>query len=65
MGHINPEPISLLPWRGGLNTVVNPALMDPQLLRVAENIDFAFDGTRTKRGGVKVYNSVPIIVTEE
>ena len=65
MPHVNPQPISLLPWRGGLNTVTNPVIMDPDQLTEATNIDYAFDGTREKRGGVKKYNETPIIDTED
>jgi hypothetical protein len=65
MAHANPQPIKLIPWTGGLNTVTNPTVLDPMQLTVATNIDYAFDGTREKRGGVKVYNSTRIIVTEE
>ena len=64
MAHIG-EPIILMPWSGGLDTVTNPTVADPQKVDVAINIEFAFDGTRTKRGGVNKYNTIPIIDTEE
>lgn len=64
MAHMNPQPIKLIPWTGGLNTVTNPTILDPQSLTRADNIDFAFDGTREKRGGVQLYNSERIIIVE-
>jgi hypothetical protein len=54
---------TLLPWRGGLDTVTNPTLADPQFISRAENIEYGFDGTRIKRGGVKKLNQTPIIET--
>ena len=56
--------LPLIPWRGGLNTVEDPFMADPQQLSEAENIEFRFDGTRQKRGGVKKFNRVPVIDTE-
>lgn len=65
MAHMNPQTIPPFPQTKGLNTVTNPAIMDPAFLTRADNIDFAFDGTREKRGGVKKYNTTRIIVVGE
>jgi|RifCSP16_2_1023846.scaffolds.fasta_scaffold97157_2 hypothetical protein len=58
------DTLRLIPWTGGLNTVSNPAMTDPQQLTVAENIELTFDGSREKRGGVKKYNQIPVIDVE-
>jgi hypothetical protein len=57
--------IQLHPWNGGLDIVSNPALADPQKLSSVDNIDFLFDGTRVKRGGVALYNQATVLDTEE
>jgi hypothetical protein len=55
------QKVRLMPWKGGLNTVVNPVVLDPQHLTRAENVEFGFDGRRQKRGGSIRLNKVPII----
>ena len=59
MSHIG-QPIILMPWRGGLDTVTNPTVADPQRVDIFRNMEYAFDGTRTKRG-VKKFNKTPLI----
>lgn len=58
------DTLNLVPWVGGLDLVTEPTMADPQTLSVAENIDLEFDGTRTSRGGVKLFNASPVIDTE-
>jgi hypothetical protein len=50
----------LYPWAGGLNTSVDPIILDPQDLTVADNIVFTNSGSRKKRGGQARYNSTKI-----
>lgn len=50
----------LYPWLGGLNTSIDPAILDPQKLQIADNIVFTNSGSRKKRGGQARYNSTPI-----
>lgn len=50
----------LYPWMGGLATSVDPVILDPQKLIVADNIIFTNSATRKKRGGQDHYNSTPI-----
>jgi hypothetical protein len=50
----------LYPWLGGLNTSVDPMILDPQKLTVCDNIVFTNSGSRKKRGGQARYNSSPI-----
>lgn len=59
------EIVSLVPWKGGLDLVTDPTMVDPQMLSQAENIDLEFDGTRRRRGGNKLFNQAPVIDTEE
>lgn len=51
---------ALYPWLGGLNTSVDPMILDPQKLTVCDNIIFTNSGSRKKRGGQARYNSTPI-----
>lgn len=46
---------SKFPWTGGLNTSVDPALLDPNDLVQGDNIIFTTQGTRKKRDGIN-YN---------
>jgi hypothetical protein len=55
--------IRLLPWRGTLNTVINPSMADPQQIAESLNNDRTEDGTMKKRGGTKKFNQVPVITT--
>lgn len=55
------EKIRMVPWKGGLVTVINPVMAKPDNLSLAENIEYGFDGRRQKRGGSKKLNKVPII----
>ena len=57
--------MTLLPWEGGWNTVFNPKLADPQSIDVAENIEYDYDGSRKKRGGVRKYNQIPLVDPED
>jgi len=50
----------LYPWLGGLNTSVDPMILDPQNLTIADNIIFTTSGARKKRGGQTRYNSSAI-----
>jgi hypothetical protein len=50
----------LYPWMGGLNTSVDPTILDPQKLTIADNIIFTNSGSRKKRGGQARYNSSQI-----
>lgn len=50
----------LYPWMGGLNTSVDPIILDHQDLVQADNIVFTNSGSRRKRGGQARYNSVAI-----
>lgn len=43
---------SRFPWTGGLNTSVDPSLLDPNELTQADNIIFTTQGTRRKREGI-------------
>lgn len=47
----------LFPWVGGLQTSVDPIMLDPQNLTQADNIVFTTSGSRRKRGGQTHYNS--------
>lgn len=58
------QPIRLLPWTGGLNISTNPSIADPQDLSVSENVEYGFDGHRTKRGGSTPLNKSPLFVFE-
>lgn len=50
----------LYPWKGGLNTSIDPIILDHQNLVQADNIVFTNSGSRRKRGGQARYNSTPI-----
>jgi hypothetical protein len=50
----------LFPWAGGLHTSVDPVMLDPQKLTIADNIVFTNSGSRKKRGGQARYNSSQI-----
>lgn len=50
----------LYPWSGGLNTSVDPIILDPQNLTQADNIIFTTSGSRRKRGGQSHYNTATI-----
>ena len=43
---------SRFPWTGGINTSVDPALIDPNELTIGSNIIFSTQGTRRKRDGL-------------
>ena len=43
---------SKFPWTGGLNTSVDPSLLDPNDLTQADNVIFTTQGTRLKREGI-------------
>jgi len=64
MGHVG-QTMTLLPWTGGWNTVTNPKIADPQLIDVAENIEYDYDGSRKKRGGVKKFNQNALVDPED
>jgi hypothetical protein len=51
---------ALYPWLGGLNTSVDPMILDSQNLTMADNIVFTTSGSRKKRGGQTHYNSTKI-----
>lgn len=57
--------LSLVPWAGGLDIVTEPTQADPQTMSVAENIELEYDGTRRRRGGVALFNTAPVIDTED
>lgn len=48
---------ALYPWIGGLNTSIDPIILDPQNLTQADNIVFTTSGSRRKRGGQARYNA--------
>lgn len=48
---------ALYPWIGGLNTSMDPIILDPQNLTQADNIIFTTSGSRRKRGGQARYNA--------
>lgn len=50
----------LYPWLGGLNTSVDPMILDPQKLVQCDNIIFTNSGSRKKRGGQARYNTNPV-----
>lgn len=50
----------LYPWSGGLTTSIDPMILDPQKLVIADNIVFTNSGSRKKRGGQAHYNSTQI-----
>lgn len=50
----------LYPWLGGLNTSLDPMIMDPQDLTICDNIIFSTSGARKKRGGQDRYNTSAI-----
>lgn len=50
----------LYPWMGGLNTSVDPMILDPQKLTVCDNIIFTNSGSRKKRPGQTRYNATQI-----
>jgi len=50
----------LYPWAGGLNTSVDPIILDPQNLITADNIIFTTSASRRKRGGQARYNTAAI-----
>lgn len=50
----------LYPWVGGLNTSVDPIILDPQNLVQADNIVFTNSGSRRKRGGQSRYNTASL-----
>lgn len=50
----------LYPWTGGLNTSVDPVILDPQNLTVADNITFTTSASRRKRGGQSHYNTAAL-----
>lgn len=43
----------LLPWIGGLNTSLDPSMISPHQLTVADNLIFDTKGSRRKRDGIK------------
>jgi hypothetical protein len=56
------RPFNQFPWTGGLNTSVDPSLLDPNELVQADNIIFTTQGTRRKREGIN-YNWDNLAVT--
>lgn len=50
----------LYPWLGGLNTSIDPMILDPQKLVISDNIIFSTSGSRKKRQGQAHYNSAAI-----
>ncbi len=51
---------AFFPWSGGLNTSVDPMIMDPQDLIQCDNVIFTNSLSKKKRGGQSRYNSTPI-----
>lgn len=43
--------LMLFPWLGGLNTTLDPAILDPKFLTQADDIIYSTSGSRRKRGG--------------
>jgi len=56
--------LRLYPWSGGLNTSVDPFIMDPQQLQIADNLIFTNSNTRKKRGGQARFNTTAISTAE-
>lgn len=52
----------LMPYQGGYNPSVDPIILNPQQLQVAENIQFDNSGGRKKRGGIAYLNTATITV---
>jgi hypothetical protein len=44
--------LSVLPWRGGLNTSQNPAMIQPNQLTRADNISMGVDFSKQRRKGI-------------
>lgn len=53
----------LFPWAGGLNSSVDPIILNPQQLQIAENIVFDVSGGRKKRPGITYLNTATITVS--
>lgn len=49
-----------IPWLGGLNTTLDPALVPTDQLVIADNVLFALDGARRKRGGFQFFDTSAI-----
>lgn len=46
----------LIPWNAGRNTTLDPALISTNQLTIADNVLFALDGARRKRGGFPYFD---------
>jgi len=51
------------PWQGGLNTTIDPAVLDPQALTVADNITIDRTPSRKKRQGIGYWDYVATATT--
>lgn len=56
--------LTIFPWTGKWNIAQSPMILDPQDMTEAVNIEYNYDGTRRKRGGVVKLNQNPVIDTE-
>lgn len=52
---------SLSPWSGGLNSSVDPGMIPPQDLVIADNMIFATSGSRLKREGLDYLDALSAI----
>ena len=62
MAQTSKQVFELFPWEGGYNPSVDPIIMDPQQLQIAENIVFDVSGGRKKRPGIGYLNTATITV---
>lgn len=53
-----------LPWDGGLNTRLDPALIPPNQLQVADNVVFATKGSRKTREGIGYFDAIAFANTQ-
>jgi len=53
-----------LPWDGGLNTRLDPALIPPNQLQQADNLVFATKGSRKTREGVGYFDALAFANTQ-
>lgn len=57
------EYLQLYPWLGGLNTSLDPIILNPQQLTVCDNVVFSVQQSRKKRGGQAHANTAAIKVS--
>ncbi len=51
------EPYRIMPWVGGINTSVDPGVLNPQELVQADNVQFSSTGARIKREALEYLDS--------